>query len=89
LLFSSGLPWRQKAILLSREFPQFNDPLVIVVNARLPEEAENTAGTLAKTLAADSAHFRRARPRQSRQLPNRDSTVFVPALLWTVPPPRL
>jgi hypothetical protein len=77
LLFSSELPWRQKAILLSREFPQFNDLLVIVVDARIPEEAENTADTLAKALAPDSAHFNSVRQPDASPFLTREGLLFL------------
>ncbi len=56
-LFSSTLPWRQRQIAWDRDFPQFNDLLVAVVDARLPEEANQTAADLAAVLQADPAHF--------------------------------
>lgn len=56
-MFSSRLPWRQHALAMDRLFPQFNDVLVVVVEARTPEEAELTADALAGALHADHAHF--------------------------------
>ena len=56
-LFSSSLPWRQRQIAWSRAFPQFNDMLVAVVDAKLPEQADETAAALAAALTADPAHF--------------------------------
>ncbi len=56
-LFSSALPWRQRQIAWSHAFPQFDDILVAVVDAKLPEEADETAAALAAALTADPAHF--------------------------------
>ena len=56
-MFSRDLPWRQRAIRLDEQFPQFNDLLVAVIDARIPEEADATAARLAAKLAADHAHF--------------------------------
>jgi uncharacterized protein len=56
-LFSASLPWRQRQIAWSREFPQFNDLLVAVIDAKEPEEADATAAALAQTLSADHTHF--------------------------------
>jgi uncharacterized protein len=77
LLFSSELPWRQKAILLSREFPQFNDLLVVVIDARTPEEAEYTADTLAKALATDNAHFNSVRRPDAFPYLTREGLLFL------------
>ncbi len=56
-LFAANLPWRQRAAAFKAEFPQFQNLLVAVIDAREPEEAEATAATLAESLAADQAHF--------------------------------
>jgi uncharacterized protein len=57
-MFAASLPWRQRAIAFQAEFPQFNDLLVVVIDAKAPEEAEATAADLAAALAKDHAHFR-------------------------------
>ena len=57
LMFSPNLPWRQHATAYDKEFPQFRDLLVAVVNAQEPEEADATAKALAEKLAADHQHF--------------------------------
>jgi predicted RND superfamily exporter protein len=46
-MFSGSLPWRQQADKLNKEFPQFNDLLVVVIDAREPEQADATAAALA------------------------------------------
>ncbi len=56
-LFSASLPWRQRQIEHDRQFPQFRDLLVAVVDAREPEEADATAADLAHALSADPAMF--------------------------------
>jgi uncharacterized protein len=56
-LFAASLPWRQRAAVFNRDFPQFNNLLVAVVDAQEPEEADATAAELAKALTADHAHF--------------------------------
>ena len=58
-MFSADLPWRQRADQLNRDFPQFTDLLVSVIDAREPEEAEATAAALA-------AARRRTRPISGR-----------------------
>ena len=57
LMFAKSLPWRQRAIQFNRDFPQFNDLLVAVIDARIPEEADATAAALAARLSDDHAHF--------------------------------
>ncbi len=57
-MFAKSLPWRQRALAFSAEFPQFTDLLVAVIDAKEPEEAETTAAGLAAALATDLAHFR-------------------------------
>ena len=56
-MFSASLPWRQRADAFKKLFPQFQDLLVIVIDAKVPEEAEDTAGALAESLAVDHEHF--------------------------------
>ncbi len=60
-LFAATLPWKQREAELKRQFPQFTDLLVAVVEADAPEMAEATAAGLAVALQADPAHFRTVR----------------------------
>src|ERR1700674_3262415 len=57
LLFKPTLPWLQQAMEMNRDFPQFRDLLVAVVDAHIPEEADATANELLTQLSADKAHF--------------------------------
>jgi hopanoid biosynthesis associated RND transporter like protein HpnN len=57
LMFSDRLPWRQQEIERARDFPQLDNLLVAVIDAKIPEEADATAAGLAGALAADKAHF--------------------------------
>ncbi len=61
LMFSAELPWRKRSIEMARDFPQFQDLIVAVVDARTPEEADATAAALAKAAGADTRHFRSVR----------------------------
>jgi uncharacterized protein len=56
-MFSASLPWRQRAMALDRAFPQFQGLLVAVIDAKVPEEAEETARDLTHALAADHTDF--------------------------------
>jgi uncharacterized protein len=60
-LFAADLPWRQNEVALHRDFPQFQDLLVAVVDGATPEEADATANALAAALARDTTHFRSVR----------------------------
>jgi Pyridoxamine 5'-phosphate oxidase len=61
-MFSASLPWRQRAMALDRAFPQFQGLLVAVVDANVPEEAEETARDLTRALAADHKDFSMGEP---------------------------
>src|SRR5438132_8621765 len=56
-MFAASLPWRQRADMFKKLFPQFQDLLVAVIDAKEPEEAETSAASLAKALASDREHF--------------------------------
>ncbi len=56
-LFSNRLSWRQAAEEFNRQFPQFDNLLVIAIDAAEPEEAEQTAADLAAKLRTDKTHF--------------------------------
>src|SRR5690242_6335128 len=56
-MFAASLPWRQRAEMFKKLFPQFQDLLVAVIDAKEPEEADATAAFLAKVVAADREHF--------------------------------
>src|SRR5271168_3603555 len=56
-LFSASLPWKQRAAVLQRAFPQNEGLLVAVIDASLPEEATLTARDLAAALHDDKVHF--------------------------------
>jgi uncharacterized protein len=56
-MFSASLPWRQRAMTLDRAFPQFQGLLVAVIDAKVPEAAQETARDLSRALAADHTDF--------------------------------
>ncbi|HET9019410.1 MAG TPA: MMPL family transporter [Acetobacteraceae bacterium] len=76
-LFSPDLPWRQRQIAWDKSFPQFNDLLVAVVDAKLPEEADATAAALADALAADRAHFSEVRRPDASPYLQRNGLMFL------------
>ena len=55
-MFPETLSWRRASIAFNRDFPQFNDLLVAVIDAKNPETADATAASLSQALGADN-HF--------------------------------
>jgi hypothetical protein len=76
-LFSNTLPWRQREIAFDRAFPQFNDLLVAVVDAPLPEAADATATELAQVLATDTVHFTAVRRPDASAYLQRNGLLFL------------
>ncbi len=76
-MFSTSLPWRQRQIALQREFPQFQELLVVVIDADQPEEADATAAALADTLAADHEHFRFVHRPDASPFLSREGLLFL------------
>ena len=79
LMFAKSLPWRQRAMMLKADFPQFQDLLVGVIDAREPEEAEATAGALAEALAQDHAHFLSVRRPDASPFLRQEGLLFLDA----------
>jgi hopanoid biosynthesis associated RND transporter like protein HpnN len=77
LLFKSTLPWRQHAVEMNHDFPQFQNLLVAVIDARIPEEADATAAELAARMSADTAHFHAVRRPDSNPFLNREGLLFL------------
>jgi hopanoid biosynthesis associated RND transporter like protein HpnN len=77
LLFKQSLPWRQQAMEMNRDFPQFRDLLVAVVDARIPEEADATANDLAAQLSADKAHFLTVRRPDASPFLEKEGLLFL------------
>jgi uncharacterized protein len=77
LLFKNNLPWRQRAAEMNRDFPQFRELLVAVVDARIPEEADATAADLAAAIAADKAHFRSVRRPDANPFLQKEGLLFL------------
>ncbi|WP_428377886.1 MMPL family transporter [Lichenicoccus sp.] len=80
-LFSASLPWKQRANVLKRDFPQNEDLLVAVIRADIPEEGQETARQLAAVLAAQTARFKSVRR------PDADPYLARNALLFLAPKP--
>jgi len=76
-LFSDRLPWKQREAEMSRQFPQFNDLIVAVVDGATPEQADLTAAQLATALAADHAHFHDVRRPDASPFLEREGLLFL------------
>jgi hopanoid biosynthesis associated RND transporter like protein HpnN len=76
-LFSASLPWRQRQIALNQAFPQSENLLVAVIDAKIPEAADQTAADLAAALTADTAHFLSVRRPDSSPYFNRNGLLFL------------
>ena len=78
LLFSMHLPWKQREAVEKAAFPQFNDLIVAVIDARIPEEADATADALTKALAGDNTHFHSVRRPDASPYLQREGLLFLP-----------
>jgi hopanoid biosynthesis associated RND transporter like protein HpnN len=78
-LFPSSLPWKQRAAVLQRAFPQNEELLVAVIDARQPEAATLTARDLAAALRADKVHFSEARQPDASPYLERNAFLFLDA----------
>ncbi len=78
LMFANTLPWRQRVVEMNRDFPQFHDLLVAVVDARIPEEADATAAELAQRLSAGAMHFRSVRRPDANPFLEQEGLLFLP-----------
>src|SRR6516225_10124649 len=76
-MFSASLPWRQRAEAFKKLFPQFQDLLVVVIDAKIPEEADDTAATLAERLAADHEHFLAVRRPDASPFLKKEGLLFL------------
>src|ERR1700760_2008987 len=77
VMFSDSLSWRQRAKEMAKDFPQFQNLLVAVVDARGPEGADATAAELAKRLAADPVDFPSVRRPDSNPFLEKEGLLFL------------
>ena len=60
-MFAANLGWRQRQMALDRDFPQFRDLLLAVVDGTSPEAVDATAARLVAALAKETATIRSVR----------------------------
>ena len=75
-LISPSVGWRQDAAALAAAFPQQDGDMVIVVDGRTPELADDAAARLTAALAADRAHFSAARQSEGGDFFKREGMLF-------------
>ena len=80
-LFSSSLPWKKRANILKKDFPQGEDLLIAVISAKLPEEAQETARQLSQALAPQTRLYKYVRQ------PDADPYLVRNGLLFLDPGP--
>ena len=80
-LFSASLPWKKRANLLKKDFPQGEDLLIAVIGGRIPEEAQETARQLDQALAPQTGLYKYV------QRPDADPYLVRNGLLFLEPGP--
>jgi hopanoid biosynthesis associated RND transporter like protein HpnN len=75
-LISSDTPWRKSEDAVNAAFPATLDEILIVIDGKTPELAEDGARRLAATLAADKAHFYGARRPDAGDFYQREGLLF-------------
>jgi hopanoid biosynthesis associated RND transporter like protein HpnN len=76
-LISTRLPWRQRELAIDRAFPQRTDLIVVVIDGKTPERAEEAAEALAGALAGRPDHFRSVRRPDGSALFRRNGLLFL------------
>ncbi len=76
-LFADSLPWKQNATKFNAQFPQFQNLIVAVIDATIPEEAEATAAGLQAALAG-KPHIMSARRPDSSPYYETNGFLFLP-----------
>jgi hopanoid biosynthesis associated RND transporter like protein HpnN len=77
VMFAPSLPWRQRGLEFARDFPQFQNLIVAVINAQQPEQADATADELARRLQADTKHFDSVRRPDNSPYLQREGLLFL------------
>jgi uncharacterized protein len=76
-MFAPSLPWRKSAAEFKKNFPQFSDLLVAVIDAQEPEEADATAAALAAAVADDHVHFNSVRRPDASPFLRKEGLLFL------------
>lgn len=76
-LFADSLPWKQRISATEKLFPSEKDTLVAVINAKTPEEGQQTAHQLAEILRRQTALFTQVDEPAASPFYNRNAFLFV------------
>ncbi|MEA2856763.1 MAG: uncharacterized protein QOH98_1084, partial [Methylobacteriaceae bacterium] len=77
-LISPNLPWRQKQLAFDRAFPQRQDQITVVIDARTPELGEEAAASLTERLKARPDQIEFVRRPDGDEFFKRDALLFLP-----------
>jgi hopanoid biosynthesis associated RND transporter like protein HpnN len=77
-LISPNLPWRQKQLAFDRAFPQRQDQITVVIDARTPELGEEAAASLTERLKARPEQIEFVRRPDGDEFFKRDALLFLP-----------
>ena len=76
-LINPNLPWRQREKALDTAFPQNVDLLLVVVDAKTPDEAEDGTAALARRLAAEKDLFKTVRRPDGGEFFRKNGLLFL------------
>jgi len=77
-LIAANLPWRQREAEMDRAFPQDNDLLAIVIDAKTPDLASDAADAMTSRLAAMPTLFKEVREPEGGPFFQREGILFLP-----------
>ena len=77
-LISPNLPWRQKQLAFDRAFPQRQDQITVVIDARTPELGVEAAASLTERLKARPEQIEFVRRPDGDEFFKRDALLFLP-----------
>ena len=77
-LISADLPWRKQQKALDQAFPQNADLLLVVVDAKTPDQAADGTAALADKLAAEKALFKSVRRPDDGDFFRKNGMLFLP-----------
>lgn len=80
-LISANVPWRQQERAMERAFPQLSDVMLVVIDGKTPELAEDAAAKLSSAITADKAHFRRVSRPDGGNFFGREGLLFEPRIV--------
>jgi len=77
-LINPKLPWRQREAALEKAFPETIDLLVVVIDGKTPDQAEDAAAKLAEALKQEKALFRDVQIPQGGRFFKQNGLLFLP-----------